>query len=224
MITTEQFNQLTQTLPFLKHAHSEMIRELLHQTYSVSIVAGKDIFVEGDPVEAIALLLKGLVRVYKISESGREITLYRFGAGESCILTANAILNQQGFSAIATVEKDAQAIMIPSTIFQRWIREHDLWRNFVFGLLSQRLVKMMEIVDEVAFQRIDLRLARFLLESTPPNHPLSITHQRIADELGSSREVISRLLEQFANAQWIKTGRGTIHILDMEGLNSLFIR
>ena len=96
-------------------------------------------FAEGDRVEMIALLISGVVRVYKIGETGREITLYRFGLGESCILTANAILSQQSFPAVATVEQAAEAVMIPADTFRDWVRRYDMWRGFVFDLLSQRL-------------------------------------------------------------------------------------
>jgi CRP/FNR family transcriptional regulator, anaerobic regulatory protein len=162
-----------------------------------------------------------VVRVYKISETGREITLYRFGLGESCILTANAILVQQSFPAIATVEKEAEAVMVPAAIFRDWVKRYDLWRSFVFDLLSQRLSSMMAVVDEVAFRRMDARLASFLLNRVHGEEPLHITHQRIASELGSSREVISRLLEDFASRGYIHLGRGTVEILDHQSLTNI---
>ena len=149
-------------------------------------------------------------------ETGREITLYRFGLGESCILTANAILSRQTFSAIATVEQDAEAIMIPSATFREWVQRHDLWRDFVFSLLSQRLSIVMEIVDEVAFRRMDIRVAVFLLERSRLHNPMIITHQEVAAELGSSREVISRILENLATKDIIRVVRGSIEVLDSE--------
>ena len=151
---------------------------------------------------AIALLISGVVRVYKIGETGREITLYRFGLGQSCILTANAILSERSFPAIATVEREAEAVMIPADTFRDWVRRHDLWREFVFDLLSQRLVSVMALVEEVAFQRMDRRVAAFLLNRAQIQNPIHITHQEIAAELGSSREVISRLLEDLASEGW----------------------
>ena len=160
------------------------------------------------------------MRVYKIGETGREITLYRFGLGESCILTANAILSDKSFPAIASVEQDAEAVMIPTETFRDWVRRYDIWREFVFDLLSQRLSSMMEIVDEVAFQRMDVRVAVWLLNQAKVQNPMRITHQQIAAELGSSREVISRLLEDFARAGLIRARRGTIEILDFEGLKA----
>ena len=97
MLTQEQYIRITRTLPFLQRAHPQLVREFQSAAFLVRIPAGKDVFIEGDDPEAIALLISGIVRVYKIGETGREITLYRFGHGESCILTANAILSRRSF-------------------------------------------------------------------------------------------------------------------------------
>jgi CRP/FNR family transcriptional regulator, anaerobic regulatory protein len=220
MIDPTQSARIVQALPILKRAGPELAREFQQVGFLARIPAGHDVFVEGDTVDAIALLISGVVRVYKIGETGREITLYRFGLGESCILTANAILSRQTFPAIATVEQDAEAVMIPAASFRDWINRYDLWRDFVFNLLSQRLSSMMAIVDEIAFRRMDARVASFLLERCRRCGVLTITHQEIAAELGSSREVISRLLEDFNSRGLIRSSRGTIEILDGEGLQS----
>jgi len=221
MITAEQFNRIARALPLLQNADPQLIRAFQQTAFYARIPAGKDVFVEGDSADAIALLISGVVRVYKIGETGREITLYRFGLGESCILTANAILSRQSFPAIATVEKDAEAVMVPAETFREWVGRYDLWRGFVFDLLSQRLSSVMAIVDEVAFRRVDTRLASFLLTRSQVGNLLRITHQEIARELGSSREVISRILEDFASRGGIRTGRGTVEILDFEFLKNL---
>jgi len=216
MITEDQFMQALHTLPVLRQASPQLVNDFKRTAFFARIPAGRDVFVEGDEVDAIALLVSGVVRVYKVGETGREITLYRFGLGESCILTANAILSRQTFSAIATVEQDAEAIMIPSATFREWVQRHDLWRDFVFSLLSQRLSIVMEIVDEVAFRRMDIRVAVFLLERSRLHNPMIITHQEIAAELGSSREVISRILENLATKDIIRVVRGSIEVLDSE--------
>ena len=176
--------------------------------------------VEGDSADTIALLISGVVRVYKIGETGREITLYRFGQGQSCILTANAILNNKSFPAIATVEQDAEAIIIPAADFRDWVNRYDLWREFVFGLLSDRLVTIMAVVDEVVFQRMDSRVATWILKRVLLKNSLQLTHQEIASDLGSSREVISRILEDFSKSGLISQGRGSIEVLDKKGLSN----
>jgi len=214
MLNQEQYNRIARTLPLLQQADSQMVREFQQATYFARIPSGSDVFVDGDRTDAIALLISGVVRVYKIGETGREITLYRFGLGESCILTANAILNQQSFPAIATVEQNAEAVMIPADTFRDWVRRYDLWREFVFDLFSQRLLTVMAIVDEVVFRQMDRRIASLLLNQAKIQNPVRMTHQEIAAELGSSREVISRLLEAFVSDGIVSAKRGTIEVLD----------
>jgi CRP/FNR family transcriptional regulator len=220
MINSEQFKRLVRVLPILEHAEPGLLREFQQIAFFASIPVGHDVFVEGDRVDAIALLVSGVVRVYKISETGREITLYRFGNGESCILTANAILSQKNFPAVATVEKEAEAVMIPAESFRDWVRCYDLWREFVFDLLSERLSSVMAIVEEVAFRRMDARLASFLLERSRRSDSIYITHQEIAAELGTSREVISRILEDFSASGTIRVSRGVVKLLDREALEA----
>ena len=218
MINAEQLNLLVRALPVLEDADPGLLREFQQKAFFARIPAGHDVFIEGDPVDAIALMISGVVRVYKIGETGREITLYRFGNGESCILTANAILSQKNFPAVATVEKEAEAVMIPADTFRDWVRRYDLWREFVFELLSQRLSAVMAIVEEVAFRRMDARLAALLAERSLRSDLISMTHQEIAAELGSSREVISRILEDFSVRGIVEVCRGSLKILDRQAL------
>lgn len=220
MLTQTQFDRIAHALPVLRRADPSLVREFMQAAFLARIPANHDVFAEGGQIEAIALLLSGVVRVYKIGETGREITLYRFGLGESCVLTANAILSQQTFPAIATVEQEAEAVMIPAAVFRDWVSRYDLWREFVFDLFSQRLTRVMEVVDEVLFRRMDARVARLLLERGQAQQPIPITHQEIAAELGSSREVISRILEDFAGQGLIRPGRGQIELVDVDGLKS----
>ena len=218
MINAEQLQGLARILPILKNAEAGLLQEFQQKAFFAKIPAGHDVFIEGDRVDAIALLISGVVRVYKIGETGRELTLYRFGNGESCILTANAILSQKNFPAVATVEQEAEAVMIPAEVFRDWVRRYDLWREFVFDLLSERLSAVMAIVEEVAFRRMDARLAAFLLQRSQSSDLIQITHQEIAAELGSSREVISRILEDFSAEGIISVGRGTIRVQEREAL------
>jgi CRP/FNR family transcriptional regulator len=220
MLDRENFSRIANSLPFLRAADPNLLEEFRQLAFFTRIPEGRDVFIEGDSVDAIALLISGVVRVYKIGEMGREITLYRFGNGESCILTANAILNQKTFPAVAVVESEAEAVMVPADAFRDWVRRYDFWREFVFDLLSQRLSSVMSIVDEVVFRRMDARIAALLLVRTRPGGRIQITHQGIASELGTSREVVSRILEGFASAGLISSSRGQVAILDTEGLQA----
>ena len=220
MLDKNHFERISKALPILQTAAPQIKRDFINFAYYAKIPAGRQIFAEGDKVDGIALLMSGVVRVYKIGGTGREITLYRFGEGESCVITANAILHQLDFPAIAIVEQDAEAVMIPAEIFSDWVRRYDPWRDFVLNLVSDRLVSVMEIVDEVAFQRMDRRVASFLLQRSQHQNPIRITHQEIANEIGSSREVISRLLEDFVQREIVRLSRGEIEVLDFEGLKT----
>lgn len=220
MIESKKYTQIQKILPVLKNADPQMAQEFQQSVFVTKFAKGKDIFVEGDHVEGIGLLLSGTVRVYKIGETGREITLYRFGVGEGCILTASAILNDTSFPAIATVEQDAEVIMVPSKTFRDWIHRYQIWSEFVFNLLSQRLSSVMTIVEEVAFRRMDIRVATILLSRSQNEKSIQITHQEIAAELGSSREVISRILDDFSDSGILRLSRGSIEVLDSELLKS----
>lgn len=220
MLDMATYERIAKILPVLQRADENLLREFRRAAYSACIPAGKDVFLQGDRASAIPLLISGAVRVYTIGETGREITLYRFGHGGSCILTANAIISQQSFPAIATVEQDAEAVMVPAETFRDWVGKYDAWRAFVFDLLSQRLSSVLAVIDEVAFQRMDVRVAAFLLERSRSENPIHVTHQEIASELGSSREVISRILEDFARRGLIHTGRGVIEVLQEETLRA----
>ncbi len=221
MISEKDFLQISRVMPFLDKAPKPIKAEFIQYGYLADIPAGRDVFVIGDRANAIALLIDGIVRVYIIGETGREITLYRFGSGESCVLTANAILNDQEFPAIALAEKATKAVMIPEEKFRDWVKKYDVWREFLFKLLAQRLMSMILMINEVVFHRMDKRIAMYLYKHGMNKNPVTATHQEIADELGSSREVISRLIEAFQDDGSVKAGRGSIEILDLTAMRQL---
>ncbi len=218
MIDDGELERITAALPILHGATPEMIRAFRTHGYLAHIPAGRDVFVEGDRVAAIPLLLSGTVRVYQLGETGREVTLYRFRPGESCVLTANAILTEQSFPAIATVEEDAEAVMIPAQVFREWVARESLWRGFFVQLVAQRLASVMNVVDEVAFRRLDKRVAGLIAARASTGNAVLTTHQEIADELGSAREAVSRVLEDLAAKGLIRSARGRIEVLDLAAL------
>jgi CRP/FNR family transcriptional regulator len=221
MLNKDEFRRISNTFPLLRQAEPQLIQDFQQAASFTRIPAGKDVFLEGERVDAIALLISGVVRVYKIGETGRQITLYRFGNGQSCILTANAILNQKTFPAIATVEREAEVVLVPADAFRRWVSKYDLWRDFVFDILSQRLSSVMELIEEVAFRRMDNRVASLLLTHQGMQSVVHLTHQEIAAELGSSREVVSRILEDLGGRGLIRIGRGEVEILDRPALKAM---
>ncbi len=208
-----------EALPFLYEAEDRLLEEIKAQTTRIRIEAGDTIFWEGDRCQGMAIALSGRVRVFKIGENGNEITLYRFGKGEGCILTASCILNKGTFPAIARVEEDGQALLISASVVRRWVRQYEEWQNFICGLLAGRLGNIIATVEEIAFKRMDARLMAFLVKKASEGQSTLITtHQKIASELGTAREVISRILKDLEMRGLITLSRGAISIVDLNEL------
>jgi CRP/FNR family transcriptional regulator, anaerobic regulatory protein len=219
MLSNPQWREAATMLPFLADPAAEVTRAFVGQATFARLPAHATVFEEGDMCSAFAILAGGQVRVFKIGETGREITLYRFGRGESCILTASCILSDRQFPAIATVEEAVEAFVVPYGVFQQWVDHFSPWRDYVFQLLSRRLATVLAIIDEVAFRRMDVRIAEFLLRhALADTDALALTHQQIATELGTSREVVSRILADFAAGGMVQVTRGSITILNRPGL------
>jgi CRP/FNR family transcriptional regulator len=205
-------NEFIKTFPVLSSSRESLVKELLAASRVQDVPAGSRLYEEGDACAAIAFVLDGEIRVFKISESGREITLYEIGQGETCILNASCILSGTSYPANAVTLTQTRVLLIPSTIFRRLMGEHEELREFVFSLLSLRLSSVMELVEEVAFGRMDQRLMDYLVEKSE-NGQLETTHQKIANDLGSSREVVSRLLKDFERKGQVRLARNEITLL-----------
>ncbi len=192
---------------------------------------------DGGECSYLPFVLEGTLRLYKASPGGREITLYRIEKGESCILSATCILNDGSFPAVAEAEGETEILLIPSRIIADNVEDHPEWRRFLFGLYAKRLDEVLMLVDEVAFHHMDARLAAYLVKhavggrrsvraargaraTASPAKPLPVdrTHAEIADELGTSREVVTRILKDFESDALIETSRGRIRLLDPEKL------
>lgn len=221
MITEQSLtNRITEAFPFLRNAEPDFIRHFFQRASKVSLSEGAQICSEGAECGSLALLLEGRVRVYKLGETGREITLYRLGVGESCILTASCILSHVPFPAFAVSETAIEAVVVPVADVNRWMGESAAWREYLFGLISGRFADVISMVEEVAFRRVDRRIAALLLKRSIEggSDEIAVTHQEIASDLGSSREVVSRILKDFETARHIKVSRGHIHLLNSRWL------
>lgn len=199
---------------FLREAPTAVKDQFRQHVIVRELPAGATICWEGDRCQQLAIVLSGSVRVYKVGENGRELTLYRIEANESCVLTASCILSQTHFPALAVTETAVRAALIPAPILRQWTEQHDIWREYVFGLMAQRLVSVITTVEEVTFRRVDARIAAFLHQHARTNQTLTITHQEIASELGTAREVVSRILKDYEREQIVALSRGTITILN----------
>jgi CRP/FNR family transcriptional regulator len=218
MITRDpELTNLIQMFPFLKDAGKELREQMVKHFTIVKVPKGNCLFLEGDECSSFPLILAGSIRVYKLGESGKEITLYRLAPGDGCIMTASCILSRTGFPAIATVEEPLDAAVVPSPVFREWMGRYDVWRNYVFGLVSNNLTAIMATLEEVAFQRMDIRIAEFILKlAGKSDNGIKITHQDIALELGTSREVVSRILKHFESAKLVSLKRGAIILTDLD--------
>ena len=191
---------------------------LLQQGRAVHLRPGDVVFDEGIAVEAVPLVLEGRVRVFKLSATGNEITLYEIHPGETCVLAASAAISGHSYSAIAVADTPLTAWLIPSQTFRELFARFAPFRTFFFNLLESRLAVMMSLVEEIAFRRVDTRLASHLAERADDVGEIRETHEQIAIHLGTAREVVSRLLADFARRGLIRTGRARIIVTDRPAL------
>ena len=197
------------------------IREVLVKgSRIVEVPKGTMIFGPGQRPEHLLLLLDGTVRVQQKSDTGREIYLYRVTAGESCVLTTACLLAYEAYAAEGTAETDVRAVAIPRNVFDDLLARSPEFREFVFAAYARRITDLFMVIDEIAFRRVDVRLASRLL-ALSDSGTVRATHQTLATELGTAREVVSRTLQDFQKRGWIEQARGEIRLLDADRLSQL---
>jgi CRP/FNR family transcriptional regulator len=176
--------------------------------------AGTTILREGQVCASVPFVLEGAIRVFKTAESGREITLYRIEAGESCILSSSCGAGIASFPATVVAEHATVAAFMPSEIVRRLLAEGASFRDYVLAQYSRRMAEVMELVEEVAFRRVDERLAQWLVENGQAARGLvTATHQELADHVGTSREVVSRILKDWEQRKALEISRGSLRLL-----------
>lgn len=180
----------------------------------MEIAAGSILFRPGDPCANYLFVLAGTVRVQMVAESGREIVLYRVGAGEACVVTTACLMAHVDYAVEGRAETGLVAAALPAPAFDALLTRSLSFRELVFGSFGARIADLLLVIEEIAFRRVDRRLARFLVEAAGPEARLALTHQALAVELGTAREVVSRQLKELERLGWIALGRGTIEIVD----------
>lgn len=201
--------------PVLGKIPAPVTEQLLARTKALSLPAGAVVFDERHACQGFPMLLAGSIKVVKTAPNGRELQLYRVTPGESCIITSSCLLGHALYSARGVAESDLQLLVIPPSAFEELLKTQEPFRAYVFGLFSGRLAELMQLVEEVAFRKLDQRLAALLLSR---GRVIPATHQALADDLGSVREMISRLLKNFAEQGLVALGREQIEVLDAAGL------
>lgn len=194
----------------------------------LELPAGTQVFDTGMQCAGFPILLSGMVRVFRHLANGRRIELYRVTPDEACILSLACVFSGGPYPATGVTSVATRMIVMSPALFNRCLAVDERFRTAIFRALGDRLVHTMELVEEVATLRLDVRLASALLahgqEAKPPAEDgpvISITHQELADELGTVREMVSRLLDDFAAQGMVEPGRGRIRIRDVAKLQAL---
>lgn len=217
MVDTVLRSKLIQLYPILKQISAQHLDEAFLNSMIVRYKAGEQIFEETQKIRYFPFVLKGNGRVYKLAPNGRELHLYSVGPGDGCVIATGSLLNDSTSNARAVCEADYEMVALPIPAFKTLLAKSDVFRDYVLSDLSQHLSQLTEMVSAILFQNLDQRLASSLVSK---KSPVLVTHQTLADELGSVREIISRLLGSFADRGWIELQRGQIHVLKPQDLKN----
>jgi CRP/FNR family transcriptional regulator len=204
--------------PELAELEEEHRGDLLGSTQFNRLRGGDIAYRQGQNCHAYVMCMEGQTRVFKTSESGREILLYQVGPGETCVLTTSCLMAGSAFPAESTAETDVLLAALPAAAFHRLMGASPRFRKFVLDNYGDLLSSLIMLVDEVAFASLDLRLARRLLAEANEQGVVAKTHQQLALDLGSVREVISRYLAEWERMGWVHASRGSIEVRNRSAL------
>jgi CRP/FNR family transcriptional regulator, anaerobic regulatory protein len=217
MIKEEQVKELFKLYPVLSEVNQDLLSEVFSNAKVVALKAGTSIFEELQPCNAFPFILSGNIRVYKQSVNGRELSLYNVTSGDACVVTAGCLLGDELYNASGLVKMDSVLVMMTADDFENLLSSR-VFREFIFSLFSKKISELMQLVEEVAFQKLDRRLASLLLRR---GRSMKVSHQELADELGTTREMITRLLKSFSDTGLITLGRERIEILNEPALKNI---
>ena len=205
--------------PELADIHDAAWVEATKSARVVHRPAGTVLFQDGDPCQNLTLVLEGTIRVFKVSENGREVVLYRVGHGDLCVLTLAQLLGGLGYSAQGVAETDVAVVGISPQHFERCLVESESFRRYVFSMIATRLGGLMMFIEEITFKRVDTRLAALLYEHAVGSH-VTMTHAELAATLATSREVVTRILQDFQCRGLVKLSRGSIQLMDANAVRN----
>jgi CRP/FNR family transcriptional regulator len=210
--------RLLASFPELEELEEEHRGVLLGSLQFNRLRGGDIAYRQGQHCRAYVMCLEGQTRVFKTSESGRAILLYQVGPGETCVLTTSCLMAGSPFPAESTAETDVLHAALPASVFHRLLGVSPRFRKFVLDNYGDLLSSLIMLVDEVAFASLDLRLAKRLLAEADAKGVVAKTHQQLALDLGSVREVISRYLAEWERMGWVRASRGVIQVRDRAAL------
>ena len=214
-------DQITPAFPLLARLDAESQQIFAASARIMTIPAGTVLFQDGTACANYLLVIEGSVRVQKVAENGREIVLYRVESGQSCVLTTNCLISHSDYAAEGVTESEVRGLALPAAAFRHLLARSEPFRDFVFSAYASRIADLLMLIEEVAFGRIDVRLAAWLSQHGGHDGLIRATHQDIATELGTAREVVSRQLKEFERRGWVELGRGRVQLSDRAGLASL---
>ncbi|MEI6100509.1 MAG: Crp/Fnr family transcriptional regulator [Eubacteriales bacterium] len=223
MINSEDAPVLARSLPYWKKLTENERQVYLQNMVLTHFDKDEAVHSGGLDCEGMLVIKSGRLRVYIVSETGREATLFRPGSGEACILSASCILNNIDFDVFIDAEVESEVFILPVLYLKEVCKTSREAENFTNQVLAARFSEVMWVMEAILFSSMDKRLALFLLEQTDIDQSgsLSITHEAIAGHLGSAREVISRMLKYFEREGIVAVSRGGIRITDMPGLRKI---
>lgn len=218
MTTESVHREIESAFPFLRALSREDRALLLAQSRHSLFPAGTCIMDETLRCSGVTLVVNGLVRIFKLSEEGKEITLYRIGRGETCVLTVACLLGNGTvpYPVSAVTEHDTLLVVIPVDVFRRLFETATPVREFVFSAMAAKFYAVLGLVENITFKRTNERLLDLLISKTGGGaYPLYATHEAIASELGTAREVVSRLLKEYEQAGMLSLQRGKVTLTSL---------
>ena len=217
--------EILNQLSFYHQSNSRFKGEIENMCRKDILPEGKLLFLEGDSCKEVGFVGRGNIRVSKIGETGREITLYHVNPGEGCVLNISCAFADLGYPAMATVEIETDIVLFPTALFKEWMAKNAI-RTFVFELFSKRLSQVITLIEEIVFRKMDQRLAEFLVRKFEnkgkPRRIIQMTQEQIAAEMGTAREVVNRLLKEFERVKAIESARGRIKLQNEMNLKSFY--
>jgi CRP/FNR family transcriptional regulator len=220
--TSPLIARIAAAFPALAKAPPATLERLAAKSLHRRVPAGTVMFNERTPCTGFPLVLGGVVRVVQQYPNGRELQLYRVKPGESCLVSGSCLLGETAYPASGFAESEVELLIVPPAEFRSLVADDEKFRAFVFSDFGERMATLMQLVEAIAYQKLDQRLAALLVErGRGGGATVQATHQALADDLGSVREIVTRLLRSFEDRGFVELGRERITLRDPAALAAL---
>jgi CRP/FNR family transcriptional regulator, anaerobic regulatory protein len=223
MLTVENINFIKNNIPFYAQLNMVHQEQLIQSTTHRALSRGEQFFTQNDDCSGLVVVESGRIRAYIMSADGKEVTLFRLLDKDICLLSATCVFHNLNFTVYFEVEQDSSIFVIPAGVFEEISRYNIHVKGYMLEQMTSRFSSAMSVMEQVVFGTLSKRVAGFIFEQMvlENSQTLSISHDAIAKNIGSAREVVSRMLKQMKNDQIIQMSRGTIYVNNPEKLKSL---